>query len=73
MGSLRLYFQVAEDSSLELVAKLCALTEVSITKSRAALVASNNVSAALMWLRAPKRPSESTIAPLARASSVHRS
>ncbi|KAI9453543.1 elongation factor TS-domain-containing protein [Lactarius psammicola] len=50
--SLRLYSQFAEKPSLKLVAELRKLTEVSITKAREALAASNNdVSAALAWLQ----------------------
>lgn len=49
---LRLYSQSAEKPSLKLVAELRKLTEVSITKAREALAASNNdVSAALAWLQ----------------------
>ena len=52
LRSLRLYSQSAEKPSLKLVAELRKLTEVSITKAREALTASNNdVSAALAWLQ----------------------
>ncbi|KAI9444554.1 elongation factor TS-domain-containing protein [Lactarius indigo] len=52
LGSLRLYSQLPEKSSLKLVAQLRKLTEVSITKAREALAASNNdVSAAVAWLQ----------------------
>ncbi|KAH8976443.1 elongation factor TS-domain-containing protein [Lactarius hatsudake] len=51
-SSLRLYSQFAEKPSVKLVAQLRKLTEVSITKAREALAASNNdVSAALAWLQ----------------------
>jgi elongation factor Ts len=50
--SLRLYSQFSEKPPLKLVAELRKLTEVSITKAREALAASNNdVSAALVWLQ----------------------
>ena len=50
--SLRLYSQCPEKPPLKLVAELRKLTEVSITKAREALAASNNdVSAALVWLQ----------------------
>ncbi|KAH9058277.1 elongation factor TS-domain-containing protein [Lactarius vividus] len=50
--SLRLYSQFTGKPSVKLVAQLRKLTEVSITKAREALVASNNdVSAALAWLQ----------------------
>jgi elongation factor Ts len=50
--SLRLYSTTAEKPPLKLVAELRKLTEVSITKAREALAASNNdVSAALEWLQ----------------------
>ena len=50
--SLRLYSQLSEKPPLKLVAELRKLTEVSITKAREALAASNNdVSAALVWLQ----------------------
>ncbi|KAH9024427.1 hypothetical protein EDB84DRAFT_1506831 [Lactarius hengduanensis] len=51
-SSLRLYSQFAEKPSVKLVAQLRKLTEVSITKAREALAASNNdVPAALAWLQ----------------------
>ena len=50
--SLRFYSQSSEKPPLKLVAELRKLTEVSITKAREALAASNNdVSAALVWLQ----------------------
>lgn len=50
--SLRFYSTHVEKPSLKLVAELRKLTEVSITKAREALAASNNdVSAALKWLQ----------------------
>ncbi|KAF8265133.1 elongation factor TS-domain-containing protein [Lactarius quietus] len=50
--SLRLYSQFSEKPPLKLVAELRKLTEVSITKAREALAATNNdVSAALAWLQ----------------------
>jgi elongation factor Ts len=50
--SLRLYSQFTGKPSLKLVAELRKLTEVSITKAREALAASNNdVSTALAWLQ----------------------
>jgi len=50
--SIRFYSVNAEKPSLKLVAELRKLTEVSITKAREALAASNNdVSAALKWLQ----------------------
>jgi elongation factor Ts len=50
--SLRLYSTTAEKPPLKLVAELRKLTEVSITKAREALAASNNdVSTALEWLQ----------------------
>jgi elongation factor Ts len=49
---IRFYSRSAEKPSLKLVAELRKLTEVSITKAREALAASNNdVSAALQWLQ----------------------
>ena len=49
---IRFYSGSAEKPSLKLVAELRELTEVSITKAREALAASNNdVSAALQWLQ----------------------
>ena len=51
-GSHRLYSRFAEKPYLKLVSELRKLTEVSITKAREALAASNNsVSAALVWLQ----------------------
>ncbi len=50
--SLRFYSQATEKPSLKLVAELRKLTEVSISKAREALAASNNdVPAALAWLQ----------------------
>ncbi|KAH9973231.1 hypothetical protein BGW80DRAFT_1437263 [Lactifluus volemus] len=50
--SFRLYSTTADKPPLKLVAELRKLTEVSITKAREALAASdNNVSAALKWLQ----------------------
>jgi elongation factor Ts len=50
--SLRFYSRHAEKQPLKLVAELRKLTEVSITKAREALAASNNdVSGALQWLQ----------------------
>ena len=50
--SLRFYSRQAEKQPLKLVAELRKLTEVSITKAREALAASNNdVSGALKWLQ----------------------
>jgi elongation factor Ts len=50
--SFRFYSRHAEKPPLKLVAELRKLTEVSITKAREALAASNNdVSAALKWLQ----------------------
>ena len=52
LSSLRFYSTNAEKPPLKLVAELRKLTEVSITKAREALAASNNdVSAALKWLQ----------------------
>ena len=52
LGSLRHYAQFTKKPSLKLVAELRKLTEVSITKAREALAASNDdVSAALAWLQ----------------------
>jgi elongation factor Ts len=51
-SSFRLYSTNADKPPLKLVAELRKLTEVSITKAREALAASNNdVSAALNWLQ----------------------
>jgi elongation factor Ts len=51
-ASFRFYSRHAEKQPLKLVAELRKLTEVSITKAREALAASNNdVSAALKWLQ----------------------
>jgi elongation factor Ts len=51
-GTLRLYSQFSQKPPLKLVAELRKLTEVSITKAREALAASNNdVSTALAWLQ----------------------
>ena len=52
LSSFRFYSTNAEKPPLKLVAELRKLTEVSITKAREALAASNNdVSAALNWLQ----------------------
>ncbi|KAF8492742.1 elongation factor TS-domain-containing protein [Russula emetica] len=52
LSSFRFYSTNAEKPPLKLVAELRKLTEVSITKAREALAASNNdVSAALKWLQ----------------------
>ncbi len=52
LSSFRFYSTSAEKPPLKLVAELRKLTEVSITKAREALAASNNdVSAALKWLQ----------------------
>ena len=52
LSSFRSYSTNAEKPSIKLVAELRKLTEVSITKAREALAASNNdVSAALNWLQ----------------------